>query len=140
MKFCGCIDINCDQCFEMIVSYCPSNPINLNVGQSPGSQIYLWIIDKLNNTFFDLVTVKSDGSVDVNLNNFPKGMFTPDFGALDIFLSSDSAGKNILPMGTLYPSETFNCIMLSVDEPVFITDDSECYFLKDDNGNFLIAG
>ncbi len=117
---CVCIDIDCSVCFDMSIDYCPVSPINLNVGQTPTTQIYLWIIDKLGNVYNDLVTVKNDGSIDIDLSHFQIGMFTPNFGAIDIFLTSDSAGKIVLPISTLYPSSVYNCIFLKVNEEVHI--------------------
>lgn len=134
---CQCLYVDCSDCFDMNVSYCPSSPININAGQTPAIQIYLWVRDKFGNLYNDFVTVNGDGSVDIDLTHFPKGMFTPEFGSVDMFLTSDADGKLVLPMGTLYPAETFNCIFISVDSPVFLTDDTECFLLTDDNDNIL---
>jgi hypothetical protein len=135
---CKCLTENCDVCYNMTVAYCPQS-ININAGQTPSAQIFLWIRDKLSNLYRELITVNGDGSIYIPLANFPTGMFTPEFGGVNIFITSDVDGNTILPMGTLYPNDTFNCILLSVNNPDYLTTDDGCEFLTDDNNIPLIA-
>ena len=136
-ELCGCIDNNCDECFELSVAYCPDQLINISAGLTPAASLYLWIRDKFGNLWYDTITVNADGSFDIDTDNFTTGMFTPTFGALDIFLSTDDKGANIVPMTFNLIAD--NCLILSVGEPVYLTDDTGCIILTDDEGKPLIA-
>lgn len=136
MELCGCISANCDECFELSIAYCP-NQINISASLTPSASLYLWIRDKFKNLWEDQITVNADGSFDINIDNFPTGMFTPNFGAVDIFLTTDNKGADIVPM--TFSAIDYNCLLLSVGEPVYLTDDSGCNILTDDEGNPLIA-
>lgn len=78
----------------------------------------------------------TSGNLVIDTTAFPLGMFTPNFGAIDLYLSTDSQGQIIQPL--IIGGQTYNCIILSIDEPVYLTDDSGCVFLTDDDGNPLI--
>jgi len=109
---CFNIPSNCDSCYEKSIDYCPPS-INIQAKLTPGATLYLWIRDKFQHTWGDLITVDLDGSFDINQNNFPKGMFTPSFGSLDIFLTTDDLGQNIVPLN--FGMDEYNCILLSVN-------------------------
>lgn len=133
-KFCGCIDLDCSKCFELTIPYCPSNPINIQVGLTPGQSLYLWMIDKLENIFFDTIIVNGDGSFDINTNNFPQ--LTNEFGTVNLFLTTDSGGQNRVNM--TFNSKIFICLLLTIDEPEYLTDDN-CSLLTDEIDEPLIT-
>lgn len=137
-ELCGCIQAGCDKCYTYSVSYCPSALINIPCNNlTYNSSYYFWIRDKFGNVWQDTVLGLIDGSFNVNTANFPIGMFVPNFGALDMFLTTDSLGS-IAQVMYFYGQE-YNCIIFSVDYPIYITDDSGCNYLTDDSGNYLIA-
>lgn len=136
IPICFCISKNCDECYEQSISYCP-NEINILAGLIPAATLYLWVRDKFGKIWDDIVTVNGDGSFDINMSNFPTGMFTASFGSLDIFLTSDSDGGTVVPV--TFNTVEYNCLILKVNEPVYLTDDSGCVILTDDSGNPLIA-
>lgn len=134
IPICFCISTDCSECYEHSVSYCPSE-INISAGLTPAATLYLWIRDKFGKIWDDIITVEADGSFDINMSNFPTGMFTPSFGSLDIFLTSDAQGQTVVPV--TFNATEYNCIMLSVSEPVYLTDDTDCVLLTDEDGNNL---
>ena len=139
-QFCGCIANNCDDCFTMSIPYCPPQYITIpTTNLMPYYTIYyLWIRDKFDNIWTDTVFGNADGTFDINTANFPQGMFSPEFGSIDLYLSVDDLGT-IVQLLNLYGYEPYNCIILSVDEPVYLTTDDGCTYLTDDEGNLLLA-
>ena len=74
----------------------------------------------------------------MNLSTFPVGMFTPDFGPTQIWLSTDALGVDVQEL-YLYGYLPYLCIILIVDPPVYLTDDSGCILLTDEDGKPIIA-
>src|ERR1035437_4888116 len=110
-KFCGCLETTCDTCYNYSVSYCPLTT-NINIpctNLTHNTQYYFWIRDKFGNIWYDTVLGLSDGSFNINTANFPVGMFVPQFGALDIFLTTDSLGTIAYPM--YMNMQEYNCVM-----------------------------
>lgn len=139
MEWCGCgIYQNCDACFEYVIPYCPANPINVPTENLTNNvTYYLWIRDKFDKIYSDTVLGKSNGTFDINTSNFPTGMFTPNFGDIEMFLSTDNLGKQVVSL--ILNGNNYNCIIQGVDTPVYLTADDGCTILTDDNGNPLIA-
>ncbi len=137
--WCGCRDENCDTCLEYVVPYCPPQLIYIPTTNLINLDVYkLWIKDKLGNIFTDTInTAPFGGQLRINTSSFPPGIFTPEFGALNLFLSTDDDGNDVFPL--IVGGTSYNCIILSVDEPVYLTDDTGCFLLTDDDGNILIA-
>lgn len=136
IPICFCIPTDCSECYEHNVSYCPDE-INISAGLTPSDTLYLWIRDKFNNIWDDIITVNADGSFDINMSNFPTGMFTPSFGSIDIFLTTDAKGQSVQEMS--FDTQEYNCLILTVDNPVYLTDDSGCNILTSDDDEPLIA-
>lgn len=136
MKFCGCISVDCSQCLQYSVKYCPPSLINIpTTNLISGNDYYLWIVDKLGNAFVDAITGNADGSFTINKSNFPIGMFNVDFGKMDVFITSDSYGRDIVPVS--YGGVNYNCIMLGVNKPEALAD--SCLVLSS-NGTILLNG
>jgi len=91
------VPIDCDICSEqIIIEPCTNSVINFQVGLIPSTQLYLFITDKFKNVWRDKIKVKSDGSIDLALNNYPLGIFNKHSGFFKIFLSTDNQGTNII--------------------------------------------
>ena len=116
IRVCEELPSSCDYCYSTM-SYCDLTDINLSVGltNSGGSTAYLWIKDKFENLYRDFITINSDGSVDINTNNFPDGMFNYTFGPTLMFLSSDIDGNSLIDMNIL--SITYSCVDLIIYNP-----------------------
>lgn len=108
MRVCKPIALNCDYCFTLQLQY--QSPINVLAGLPLASAFYLWVRDKFGNQYEDWIMVNPNGSFDIDLTNYPAGMFNPLNGWVDIFITSDLEGTIIVPMifGT-----SFNCLKLS---------------------------
>jgi hypothetical protein len=138
-KLCWCLPINCDVCYTYIIPYCPPTLINIpTTNLTYNSTYYLWIRDKFGNVWTDTVLGLSDGTFNINQANFPTGMWTEDFGPIDIYLSTDNLGTIVKPL-QLYGYSPYNCLILSVAGPIYLMDDSGCIYLTDDDGNLLIV-
>jgi hypothetical protein len=139
-KFCFCIPGTCDTCYEYSIPFCPGSLVNIPCTNLVPYYVtyYLWIRDKFGNLWQDTVTGNSDGSFTITLSDFPSGMFTPAFGPMDVFLTTDDMGTIAQVM--YFNLEEFNCVILNVDGPIYLMDDSGCNYLTDDNGNALISG
>ena len=111
MIYCGIIDANCDDCYELSVASCLTT-INVPcTNLTNGVTYYLWIRDKFQKLYYSTVVGKSNGSFDITASDFPTGMFTKIFGVLDIFLTTNSTGVTIQPMTFI---TNYNCVILSV--------------------------
>lgn len=103
------IDVNCDECYE--VSRADSS-LNFIYGLTPSTQYYLWVIDKFRNVYRNLFTSGVDGSFDIDLADYPSGMFNQYAGDFEVFISTDVDGSNIVAM-TVYATP-YNCLILSI--------------------------
>lgn len=138
MEFCGCLNIDCSSCLNYSVGYCPPSLINIpTTNLTNGATYYLWVIDKFNNNYTDVITGNSDGSFNINQSNFTTGMFANGFGKRDVFITTDANGFNVKPLN--YGGVTYNCIMLSVSNPVALATFDDCMVLSS-NGVILING
>lgn len=138
MNFCGCLNIDCSSCLNYSVEYCPPILINIPITNLiNGNTYYLWVVDKFNNAYTDTILGNSDGSFNINQTNFPIGMFHNGFGKRDVFLTTDSLGNNIQILN--YGSQTYNCIMLKVDNPIALATFDDCMVLSS-NGTILLNG
>lgn len=108
MRVCSPIPLSCDYCFTLEVAY--SELMNVQAGLTPAAVYYLFVTDKFGNQWSDQFTVNGDGSFDIDLTNYPAGMFNPFNGWFDLFVSEDSAGEVLVPM--TFVSE-YNCLKLS---------------------------
>jgi hypothetical protein len=79
-----------------------------------GNTAYLWIKDKFENFYQDFITIEGDGSIDINFNNFPDGMFSYTFGDIMIFLTSDVTGLTTIDMNI---NKTYSCIEFNIIDP-----------------------
>jgi hypothetical protein len=111
------------------IPYCPSSINIASTNLVNGATYYIWITDKNNNTFWNTLTGNADGSFTINQASFPTGMFTPQFGPIDIFLSTDSQGTQVQSL--TINAVIYNCIILSVSEPVYLT--TGCNLLSTNN-------
>jgi len=108
MRICNPMALNCDYCFMLQLPY--QAPINVLAGLPLASAFYLWVTDKFGNQYEDLILVNPNGSFDIDLTNYPTGMFNPLNGSFDIFITSDLEGTTIVPM---IFGASFNCLKLS---------------------------
>lgn len=140
MQWCGCIEENCDTCLKYSVPFCP--PTNILVTTTnltdPNLDYFVWIKDKFGNIFTDQVPTNNNGNFFIRTNNFPVGMFAPNFGDLDLYINSDNGSGQIL-QPIIINNIPYNCLIFSINKPIYLTDDSGCILLTDDNGNPLIA-
>ena len=100
-KYCGTYSNldDCLTCYPLTASYC-SGYIDIPSGLtlSVGDQFYIWITDKFDNKFYDVVTVSASGSVVMDSSEFPVGLFNPFGGNITMYLSTDSDGVDIIPI------------------------------------------
>lgn len=137
---CKCFDQDCSTCYNYSVAYCPSNSILIPTSNLINhTTYYQWIRDKFDNIYVAQFHIAPfGGKFYITKSNFPEGMFTPEFGPITIFLSTDSDGLNIQPMK--FGSVFYNCLIFSVDKPVYLNTDDDCDYLTDDDDNLpLIA-
>lgn len=138
MKWCGCIAENCDTCYEYSVIYCDSG----NFISVPSTNLinhhtyYIWIRDKMGNIFTTSYSLSPGGHLRIYKPDFPNGMVTPNFGAMDVYVSTDAYGQVVQPL--TIGGKSYNCVFLTIDNPVYLTSDDGCTILTDDNGNALI--
>lgn len=121
-QFCGTIPIDCTECAEISVTPCQSI-INLQAGLNPGDSVYLWARDFFSNLYYVQSTVLGDGSVNLDVSDFPAGMFELTGKFFDVFFSTDPDGISVLPITVNSLSTT--CIILHIktlqnDEPMLL--------------------
>lgn len=137
MRVCDTVRLSCDYCFS-IETECGSG-INVQAGLTPVSTPYLWITDKFNNQYRDQVTINGDGSFNIDLSNYPMGLFNPASGWFDLFLSSDIDGQILVPFNF---GSSYNCVKLRIP-PVaateFLLQDDENYILQDDGFKIIYS-
>jgi len=96
-KICFEIPTSCDTCYVLQIGNCPQVDINITTENLiPGSFIYVFIRDKINNIFRSYVEVKNDQSFDIVLDDFPISMFTTIFGSVTLIISDDEWNVNSL--------------------------------------------
>lgn len=110
------IDVNCDECYEVSRS---DSSLNFIYGLTPSTQYYLWVIDKFRNVYKNLFTSGVDGSFDIDLTDYPDGMFNPYAGDFEVFISSDVAGDTVIPL-TVYATP-YNCLILTISSATEIS-------------------
>lgn len=133
----GCLtaDRACTSCYEMSVGFCP-DAIELPVGLTPGANYYMFVRDKFDNIYRNLITINADGNIDVDFANYPTGFFSPEMGLIEIFLSASIDGSNPVTLNT---SPTSTCIDITVSECVFFADEQECRIFSNESGVLFIA-
>lgn len=105
MKICNPISLSCDYCFTLELPY--DGIINVSAGLTPSATFYSWITDKFGNQYSEQIIINADGSFDIDTSLYPDGIFNPDAGWFDLFISSDSLGTAIVPMTFI---DNFNCL------------------------------
>jgi hypothetical protein len=135
-KACLNIPQDCHECFPLSISYCvPSIRIPCNLPLSP-SPLYVWVRDKFDNLYYDIVAVQSDGSIWIDVTEFPDGMFSVGNGQLEIFLTYDEFGEEPVPMNFTSPASF--CVILTVEAPTyFVDEDIFNIFMSEDENNFF---
>ena len=113
MRVCTPILLNCDYCFTLDLIYY-NTIMNVLAGLTPASTPYIWITDKFGNQYSDQVTIKANGSFDIEVANYPDGLFSEGNGWFDLFVSSDVDGLTIVPM-VFY--DHFNCVKFKTTCP-----------------------
>jgi hypothetical protein len=111
-------ELTCDQCYELSKEFCEA--INIDPSLVPTTTYYLQIINQKIQRTSQLITIKADGSFDIDLDALPDGYFNPYSGKYELYLSTLEAGTNYVNM-TL-EDETYKCIILTIT----LTNDPEC--------------
>ncbi len=109
MQVCENIIANCDKCKEILSDVCFTS-LNIKTELSSNTSVYIWIRDKFENLYRELIMTEYDGTIIITSNQYPIGLFQlPQI--FDLFVTSDEDGLNVLP---LFISPTFNCIKLNI--------------------------
>ena len=108
---CNIIPADCSVCFRIETLICP-NRLLIPTGISSGTQLYLWLRDKFQNLYYDLIIIDGFGTAILDPGNFPAGLFNIP-GFLDMFLTSDVDGSNVVPMQI--SSVEYNCVIIEVE-------------------------
>lgn len=119
-----CINVpdTCDVCYLMELPTASS--FNIPAGLIPDAAYYLWVRDKFDHLYMVSVTVNADGSFDIYESDFPDGLLSPYAGDFIVFLSTDDAGRNVVPMNL--SMTMWNCLQLSITEcPAYAQEDSD---------------
>jgi hypothetical protein len=94
--------LGCDTCYNYNF-YIGPNGIVVPSLFTPGSQYYLWLqYDTFQGTLYKvLTTINPDSSFYIVPNNYPQGLFSEFAGFFTIWMTSDSAGNDLvtIPMG-----------------------------------------
>lgn len=110
--------LSCDSCYEISKEYCAA--INVNPGLVEGQNYYLQIVDKFANRRTQQVTIKADGSFDVDTTVLPDNYFNPYAGKFELYLSSDEDGLEDIEM--TFESTAYNCVVLNITKTI----DNDC--------------
>jgi len=104
------LPIDCDTCYEtVIIEPCLDATINFPLNLTPAASLYLFVIDKFRNIWCDLITVNSDGGIDIVVADYPDGLFNKNAGIFRIFLSTDITGSDVVDI--TIGSETYPCLV-----------------------------
>lgn len=124
---------DCSVCYQLSVEYCPtliSVPCNL----TPNDEYNLWIEDKFGHLYMTDTAVQGDGSILINVADYPEGLFTNESGSITMFLTISNSPIYYVTMNFAKPT---NCVCITVSDPVYLTDECGNY-LTDQNVNYLI--
>lgn len=132
-RYCGCIDTDCSECYEIEAPYCFDF---VALPSIPGvyADLYIWVRDKFGNLYYADLTA-SHGIYYLIASDFSKEIFSSDFGCVTVFVTSDANGQTIVPFTVGYTE--YNCISLCTSPPVFLVDECE-NFITDEDGNYII--
>ena len=117
--YCGIINDDCSVCFA-------GNPpagcwatMPFYTAQAPNTSLYLWIKDKFDRIYYDVVTVHGDGSIILDTENFPEGLFNNN-GTVQIFLSTDQNAVDLIDFSTTTVlTVLYSCVSLpGVHSPI----------------------
>jgi len=97
----------CDLCYELTAVSC-YGLINLEVGLDANTSYTVFIQDKFVNYYTETIISDGIGSLLLNLDNFPDGLFTPFSGYYTISVSTNSLNNTFEDL-TL-EGETYSCI------------------------------
>jgi hypothetical protein len=102
---------NCDECFEVSRT---DTDLTFIYGLTPLTEYYLWVIDSFNSNYKVLFTSGADGSFTIDPLNaiYPAGMFNNYAGELEVFISSDEDGINVIPL--MIALISYNCVLLTI--------------------------
>lgn len=106
-----CVDIteNCDTCYELTFEDCAAitvAPSNL----TPGNNYRLFIVDKFQKRYNQIVTIAGDGSFTIDVAQLPNGFFNKYAGKFEIFLSTTDTGTDYdVPL--VFATISYNCIL-----------------------------
>ena len=134
---CEPIELGCEVCYTSTLTYDSVMYVTLSI--SPRTIMYLWVTDKFGNQYRDRFQTNSLGQLVINTIDFPDGMFNPDAGTFDIFLSSDIIGLNIIPFIVL--GKTYSCLKLNTtcnEVPSHILQENGSYLLQENGYRILI--
>jgi hypothetical protein len=106
---------NCNACFSYSATDCES-PINFPSGLAPLTNLYLLVVDKFSHQYRDVIVVQNDSSIDIDTTQFPEGLFNAYAGSLEVSLSTDQAGNDLVQFkpNTLNPSKLYDCLLLTI--------------------------
>lgn len=100
----------CDTCKEITAVTCYGF-LRLDIGQAVNTNYTAFIEDKFGNFFKQSVISDGVGSVTLNIDNFPDGLFTPYSGKFTFSLSTSSLNSTYETLNI--DSDVYHCILLS---------------------------
>lgn len=109
-QVCDPVPLDCSYCY--VLELVQSDTLTVDAGLTPASMVYVWITTKFSSQYMVSVVVAGDGSFDLDASDFPNGMFNPDAGYFDLFVSSDIDGSVVVPM--TFGASEYNCVLLSI--------------------------
>jgi len=130
MSFCDTdLPVRCEACFEQTVTTC--DIVTIAAGLTASTTFELFILDQFANQYNKPVTTDGSGSFEIDFSVFPDGLFNPNGGEYEVFISAAASPVTVIPM-TL-SGVIFNCILLT-----FTTCcPPESGELVDNGGNFV---
>ena len=113
-KICFDIPTTCDSCYEFTYPVQCLDILNVPCSNlTPGDTYYLYVRDKFNNVFEADVIADPWGGFNIDVLDFPLGIFQPIAGKPMIFLTTSKTDPemHIQPM-TIYTID-YTCVLLA---------------------------
>lgn len=99
----------CDECAELELA---QDDLVIQAGLAFPATYYLNVVDKFGHHYQVQVSTAADGSFTVDTASFPAGLFNEYAGSLELYLSTDADGINLVTM-TISGVE-YTCVDLQV--------------------------